>query len=129
MTTNSLNQIQLQLNRAEKKDLNIQITRSLGTTLEFLNVLVTNDHRQLKTSVFHKPAAEPYVLPFLSEHPRHIHRNTIKGALYRATRLSSDVQDFDNERLHIELTLLLNGYPLRFINYHFKRFFEQHNAL
>jgi hypothetical protein len=128
MTTNSLDQIQVQLNRAEKKDKNIQITRSLGTTVEFLDVLVTNDHEQLKTSVFHKPAAEPYILPYLSEHPRHIHRNTIKGALFRAARLCSNVQDFDNERLHIEMTLLLNGYPLTFVTYHFKRFFQQHNA-
>ena len=99
------------LNQIEKKDENIRITRSIGTTIEFLDVLVTNDHGQLKTTVYHKPAAEPYILPYLSEHPRHIHSNTIKGALYRAVCLCSNIQDFDHERLHIELTLLLNGYP------------------
>ncbi|CAF4080103.1 unnamed protein product, partial [Rotaria sordida] len=26
-------------------------------------------------------AAEPNIVPFLSDRPRHIHRNTIKGAL------------------------------------------------
>jgi len=112
----------------EKKDENIRITRSIGSTIEFLDVLVNNDNGQLKTSVFHKPAAEPYLLPYLSEHPRHIHCNTIKGALFRAIRLCSHVEDFDHERLHIELKLLLNGYPLKFITYQFKRFFEQHNA-
>jgi len=129
MTTNSLNQLNIELNKIEKKDPNIQITRSLGSTIEFLDVLVTNDHGQLKTSVFHKPAAEPYLLPYLSEHPRHIHRNTIRGALFRAVRLCSHVEDFDQERLQIELRLLLNGYPLKFITYHFKQFFEQHNAM
>ena len=82
----------------------------------------------MKTSVFDKPAAEPYSLPFSSEHPRHTHCNTIKGALLRAIRLCSNVEDFDHERLQIELKLLLNGYPLIYITYQFKRFFEQHNA-
>jgi len=113
----------------EKIDENIRITRSFGSTIEFLDVLVNNDHGQLKTSVFHKPAAEPYLLPYLSEHPRHIHSNTIKGALFRAIRLCSHAEDFDHERLHIELKLLLNGYPLKFITYHFKRFFKQHDAM
>jgi hypothetical protein len=112
----------------EKKDANIRITRSLGSTIEYLDVLVSNNYGQLKTSVFHKPAAEPYLLPYLSEHPRHTHCNTIKGALLRAIRLCSHVEDFDQERLHIELKLLLNGYPLKFITYKFKRFFEKHNA-
>jgi hypothetical protein len=97
--------------------------------LEFLDVFAENDHGQLKTSVFHKPAAEPYILPYSAEHPRHIHCNTIKGALFRPVRLCSHVHDFDNERLRIELTLLLNGYPLKFVTYHFNRFFEQHNAM
>jgi len=125
MTTNSLNQINILLNRTEKEDENIRITCLFGSTIEFLDVLVNNDHRQLKTSVFHKPAAEPYLLPYLSEHPRHIHCNTIKGALFRAIRLCSHAEDFDHERLHIELKLLLNGYPLKFITYRFKRFFKQ----
>jgi hypothetical protein len=112
----------------EKKDENIRITRSFGSTIEFLDVLINNDHGQLKTSVYHKPAAEPYLLPYVSEHPRHIHCNTIKGALLRAIRLCSNVDDFDEERLQIELKLLLNGYPLKFVTYQFKRFFEQHNA-
>jgi hypothetical protein len=128
MTTNRLNQMKIQLNRAEKKDSNIRITVSMGTTVEFLDVTVTNHQGQLKTTVYHKPAAEPYILPFLSEHPRHVHSNTIKGALFRAARLCSTVEDFDDERRRIEMTLLLNGYPVRFITYHFKQFFRAHDA-
>ena len=32
------------------------------------------------------------------------------------------------ERLDIELMLLLNGYPPRFVSYHFKRFFGENSA-
>jgi hypothetical protein len=128
MTTNAFDQINIQLNRMEKKDENIRITRSIGTTVEFLDVLLTNDHGKLKTSVYHKPAAEPYILPYLSEHPRSIHRNVIIAALFRAIRLCSNIEDFDRERLHIELTLLLNGYPLAFITHHFKNFLKKHHV-
>jgi hypothetical protein len=130
MTSNSsLDQINDLLNRAEKKDENIRITRSIGTKLEFLDVFPENDHGQLNTSVFHKPAAEPYILPYASEHSSHMHCNTIKRALFRAVRLCSRVQNSDNERLHNELTLLLNGYPLNFVTYHFKCFSGQHDAM
>ena len=130
MTTNlSLNQIDRLLDEANHKDPNIRISASIGLSVEFLDVCVQNSHGQLKTTVFHKPAAEPYIVPFLSDHPRRIHRNVIRGALFRAVRLCSDVQDFDTERLNIELKLLLNGYPPQFIAYHFKHFFEQQNAM
>ncbi|CAF1619484.1 unnamed protein product [Adineta ricciae] len=95
--------------------------------IEFLDVQVENNHGQLRTSAFHKAAAEPYIIPFLSDHPRPVHRNTIKGQLIRAARLCSHVEDFNNERLNIEFTLLLNDYPPRFISYHFKKFFQQNN--
>ena len=128
MTTNSLDELNILLNRMEKKDENIRITRSTGTIIEFLDVLINNDHDHLKTSVFHKPAAEPYLLLYSSENSRHIHCNTINGALLRAVRLCSNVKHFDHERLDLELKLLLNGYPLKFVSNQFKRFFEQHNA-
>jgi hypothetical protein len=97
--------------------------------VEFLDVLVEINNGELRTSVFHKPAAEPYILPYLSDHPRHIHRSTIKGRLLRAARISSHVEEFDKERLNIEFTLLLNGYPLRFISHNFKKFFQKNNVV
>ena len=107
MTTSlSLDQINLQLEQANKKDINIHISHSVGTRVEFLDVVVENNNGQLKTSVFHKPAAEPYILSFLFDHPRHIHRNTIKAKLLRAVRLCLHVEDFDQERISIEFTLL-----------------------
>ena len=57
-----------------------------------------------------------------------MHRNVINCALLRAVRLCSNETDFDEKPLEIELMLLLNGYPLRFVSYHFKRFFEENSA-
>ncbi|CAF2633529.1 unnamed protein product [Rotaria sp. Silwood2] len=129
MTSNrSFNQIIVQLQTLNEQDENIQIRWKISSTVDFLDVLVQNNHGELKTSVFHKPAAEPYILPFTSNHPRHVHRSTFKLQLFRAVRLCSHVEDFDNKRLNIELSFLLNDYPQKFISYHLKQFLQQYGV-
>ncbi|CAF4185657.1 unnamed protein product, partial [Rotaria sp. Silwood2] len=116
------------LDRENEKDPNIRISYNIHDSVEFLDVFIENIQGQLKTSVFRKPAAEPYILPYTSDHPRHIHSNTIQTALLRGVRLCSDIETFDQERLNIEIALLLNGYPPKFISHHFKQFFKNYNA-
>ncbi|CAF4437403.1 unnamed protein product, partial [Rotaria magnacalcarata] len=130
MTTNlSFDEINTRLIEANQQDENIRLTHTISSKVEYLDVLVENDNGQLKTSVYHKLAAEPYILPFSSDHPRHVHRSTINARLIRAIRLCSHLDDFDKERINIEFTLLLNGYPPKFISYHFNKFFQKHNVL
>jgi hypothetical protein len=131
MTPNmSLDAIHVQLDRMNKKDeKHIQITYSVGLSAQFLDVHIENCHGTLTTSVFHKPATEPYVLPFSSDHPRHIHTNITYEALLRAARYCSDVCAFDKERLNIEMILLMNGYPPQFLQRHFNRFFRLNQAV
>ena len=89
---------------------NIKLVRQVGSSVSFLDVLVENNDGTLATSVYHKPAAEPYVVPFTSDHSRHMFRNIIHTALLRAARYSSTLATFDNERRLIILVLLYNGY-------------------
>jgi len=70
---------------------------------------VENRNGSLFTSVYHKEAAEPHVLPFMSDHPRHMFSNIIQGALYRAVRYSSTIEALDEERRNLEIKLLYNG--------------------
>ncbi|CAF3753220.1 unnamed protein product [Rotaria sp. Silwood1] len=110
-------------------DSNIRITYTIHESVEFLDVLIENNQAQLKTSVFRKPAAEPYIVPYTSAHPRYFRSNTIHTALLRGIRLCSDVEAFEQERLNIKIALLLNGYPPNFIKRHLKQFFKNHNAM
>lgn len=130
MTSNmSMSDIHQTLDMMNDKDkAHIRITYTVGSSAEFLDVHIENDLGHLKTSVYHKPAAEPSVLPYASDHPRHVHVNIPYEALLRAARLSSDVYAFDYERLVIELMLLINGYPLKFVQHHFDRFFRLNEA-
>ena len=97
MTSNmSIDQIHAKLDWMNTRDetKNIHITYiSWLCKVEFLDVYIKNSNGSLLTSVFHKPAAEPYVLPFASDHPRHIHINIPYEALLRAARLCSNVYD------------------------------------
>ena len=111
-----------------KDEKHIRITCSMNCVAEFLNINIKNSNGSLMISVFHKSAAEPYVLPYSSDHPRHIHIYIPYEALLRTARIYSDVCAFDKERLEIEMILLLNGYPPRFIKCYFKRFFRLNQA-
>ena len=112
MTTNqTIDEIHIELRKAEKKDINIEINASLSTSVNFLDVTIVNEDGHLRTSVYHQPTAEPYFLPYTSDHPRHIHRNIPYAALFRDARIYSHVDDFNSERIRIDMSLLLNGYP------------------
>jgi hypothetical protein len=97
------------LNEANSWHKNIKLDYKIGKSLPFLDLLLTNKNGILETSVYHKPAAEPYVTPFLSDHPRHTFENIVQSALTRAIRYSSTLQAFQNEQRCIKLMLLYNG--------------------
>ena len=117
------------LTKAKNKDVNINIEYRIAVSVDFLDVTISKEHGRLKTSVYHKSAAEPYILPFTSDHPRHIHQNIPHAALLRAARLCSNVQDFDLECVRMDVSLLLNDYPPMFISKQKDRFFRVNNAV
>ena len=97
------------LDEANNWHRNIKLVRQIGTSVAFLDVLFENKNGILCTSVYHKAAAEPYTVPFKSDHPRHTFTNIIDNALTRAIRYSSTLAAFDDERRLIKLMLLYNG--------------------
>lgn len=129
MTTNQpLYQFQIELEKAKRKDIHIEIESTIGTSINYLDLMIKNDNGQLRTYVYHKPTSDPYYLPYHSEHPHQYHRNIPYSALVRATRLCSHIDDFNSERLRIEISLLLSQYPPKFITNHFLRFFQVNKA-
>jgi hypothetical protein len=102
------------LDEANSSHPNIKLVRQLGTSVSFLDLFIENKNDTLVTSVFHKRAAEPYMVPFKSDHPRQIFKNIIDTTLKRAVRYSSTLSAFHAERRSITLMLLYNGYMLHF---------------
>ncbi len=110
LTSNdSIENVHRMLETANKRHPNIKLIYEINSIISFLDVRIEKTDDQLITSVYHKPASEPYVVPFKSDHPRHVFGNIIQGALIRAVRYSSTLQEFNHERRNIQLTLLYNG--------------------
>jgi hypothetical protein len=89
---------------------NIKLVRQLGTSVSFLDVYIDNKSGKLATSVYHKEAAEPYIVPFKSDHPRHVFVNITDGAPMQAIRYSSTLPTFNEERRSSKLMLFYNGF-------------------
>ncbi len=85
------------------------LVRQIGTSVSFLDVYIENKNGILATSVYHKEASEPYIVPFKSDHPRHVFNNIIDVALMRAIRYSSILSTFNEEQRLIKLMFLYNG--------------------
>ena len=98
------------LHEANNRHPNIKLTSAISNPNSFLDVQIKNNGHHLITSVYHKEAAEPYVVPFQSDHPRHVFINIIECALLRALRYSSTLEEFNQERRTIKLMLLYNGF-------------------
>jgi hypothetical protein len=76
MTINlSFDQISGKLVTVDQNDRNDRIRYQIQSRVDFIDVIIQNDNGHLTTSVFDKPTAEPYILPYTSDHPRHVHRN------------------------------------------------------
>jgi hypothetical protein len=102
----TINQI---LDEANSFHPNIKSVRQVGTSASFLDVFIENKNGILATSVYRKDSTEPYIVPFRSDHPRHVFNNIIHGALMRVIHYSSTLFAFNEERFLIKLMLLYNG--------------------
>jgi hypothetical protein len=111
-----LEKINQMLDEANSSHPNIELVRQIGPSMSFLDLFIENKNGTLITSVFHKQATEPYILPFKSDHPRQIFKNVIDAALKRAVRYSSTLSAFNAECRSIKLMLLYNGYMFHFFN-------------
>ncbi|CAF4880870.1 unnamed protein product [Rotaria socialis] len=88
--------------------------------------LEKNSNGALKTSVYHKEAAEPYVVPFGSDHPDHVFRNTVDTAITRTVRYSTTLSQFEEEIRQIKLMFLYNGSPPRHIDWRLTKLFSKY---
>ncbi|CAF2164241.1 unnamed protein product [Rotaria magnacalcarata] len=70
---------------------------------EYQIIITCNIH------VYHKEAAEPYVVPFGSDHPDHVFRNTIDTAIMRAVCYSTTLHRFEEEIRQMTRMFLYNG--------------------
>ena len=116
-----------QVDRWNSFDSNIKLSANINLYADFLDLHMENKDGILFTSVYHKPSHEPYYLPFNSIHPLHMKKNIPFAMLIRGIRYCSTFQAYLHERDQLRLALLLNQYPIRFIDQQFNRVFYKYN--
>ncbi|CAF1431758.1 unnamed protein product [Rotaria magnacalcarata] len=126
MPNDSLESIDQMLDEANNFHPNIKLVRQIGRSVPFRDVFLHNSNGALKTSVYHKEVAEPYVVPFESDHPDHVFRNTVDTAIMRAARCSTTFSQFEDEIRPMKLMFLYNGYSPIHIDWRLTTLFSKH---
>ena len=85
---------------------------------------VENRDGQLYSRVHHSPSVQRYRLPYVVGHSKIAYSGWFQLALIQAVCGCSSINDFQEERLYLELTCLVNGYSLLFVETHVQHFFN-----
>lgn len=107
-----------------EKHRNVRFQKLIGPKVSFLNAYIENRQGQLYTRVHRDPTMPRYILPYVIGHTKSSHSGHLFSALIRAVCYCTFVEDFHRERIYLELTYLINGYSLLFLETHVKRFFN-----
>ncbi|CAF4673141.1 unnamed protein product, partial [Rotaria socialis] len=106
------------------KSPNVQFQKLIGSCVPFLNAFVQNQNGDLFSRIHRHPLIQGYSLPYEVGHAKLVHSDWLRSALIRAVCYCSSVEDFNLERIYLELTCLTNGYSLRFVETHVQHFFN-----
>ncbi|CAF2032656.1 unnamed protein product [Rotaria magnacalcarata] len=102
---------------------------SISSNVNYLNLYIVNQNGQLYTRINRDTTLkENYILPYVTGHPKLMYSIRFRSALIRAACCCSLVKDFQQERIYLELTLLVNGYSLEFVERHVEHFFDYFHA-
>ncbi|CAF4660509.1 unnamed protein product [Rotaria socialis] len=124
-SNDSLESIGQMLDGANNFHPNIKLVRQIGRSVPFLDVFIQNSNGALITSVYHKAAAESYVVQFGPDHPGHIFGNTVDTAIMIAVRYSTTLSQFEEVR-KMKLMFLYNGYQPRHIDWRLSTLFSKY---
>ncbi|CAF4958577.1 unnamed protein product [Rotaria sp. Silwood1] len=111
-----------------EKHRNVRFQKLIGTSVSFLNAYVENRQGQLYTRTHYDPNMPRYTLPYVTGHTKSSYSDWLFFALIRAVCYCTLVDDFQQERVYLELTYLINGYSVLFVETHVKRFFNHFNS-
>lgn len=100
----------------------------MGFSVDFLQAYVENRKSVLYTRVYRDPKAQKYTLPYVNQHAKIEHSHWVRSSLIQAVRYCTSVDDFNQERIYLEMTLLANGYTLEFVERRINHFFHHFNA-
>ncbi|CAF1172266.1 unnamed protein product [Rotaria sordida] len=125
-TWNKSNALELEtvLRTIRENHSNVHFQKLIGTSVQFVNTYIENRQRQLYSRIYHDLIIQSYTLPYVVGHSKLAHSDWFLSALIRAVCYCSSVEDFNQERIYLELPCLTNGYSLLFVEAHVQHFFN-----
>ncbi|CAF3104674.1 unnamed protein product [Rotaria sp. Silwood2] len=129
-TWNKSNALELEtfLQDIRENHLNVRFQMLIGTSVQFLNAYIENQHGQLHSRVHHDTTIQCYALPYVMGHSKSAYSDWLLSSLIRAVCYCTSVDDFQQERVYLEITFLISGYSLLFVETHVKHFFNYYHA-
>ena len=106
----------------------MQLQTSFGRSVQFCNTHVENRQGSLYNRLAHLSNTQPYMIPFVVGDAKAEHSRWLQAALMRAGQVCSNVSDFVEERIHLEMACLFAGYSLDFLEQHLRYFFQSTNT-
>lgn len=116
------------LQSIRNKQPNVQFRTLIAKNLVFFNAFIENCEGKLSTRIYHHPFLQRYTLPYQFQHSKLEHGDWLRSALTRIVCICSCVEDFNLERIYLEMTYLINGYSLEFVETHVRHFFNYFHA-
>jgi hypothetical protein len=107
---------------------NVQMKIKMGSSVEYLNAFIENQNGQLYSRVYHDVSIQAYTLPYVMGHSKVEYSYWLRKALVRAVYYCSTVEDFQKERIYLEMSCLINGFSILFVETHIKHFFKYFNG-
>lgn len=93
-----------------------------------MNAFLENQAGFLFSQVYHGDDKQKYTLPYVTGNSIEAHSDWLRSALLRAVCYSTTAMDLAEERIYLELTCLLNGYSLLFVEMRVDHFFAYFKA-
>lgn len=91
---------------------------SIGFYVNYLHASISNQNGRLFMDMYHDPNVTAYTLPYVRGHTRVQYSNWFRTALIRAVCTCASIEDFNRERVRLEVTYLASGYSYRFVESH-----------
>ena len=110
------------------QDSNIRFTLEMenNDSIPFLDVLITRlEDMTVSTSIYRKDTFSGLLMQYDSFLPPSFKRNLISGLIYRAWKICSSEDLFQQELIKLKKLLIANGFPLGLINRQIKLFLHK----
>ncbi|CAF1345307.1 unnamed protein product, partial [Rotaria sp. Silwood1] len=89
-----------------EKHRNVRFQKLIGTSVHYLNIYLENRQGHLYSRIHYDPNSQRYTLPYVTSHAKSAYSDWLRTALIRAVCVCTSIDDFQQERMYLELTFL-----------------------